>query len=176
MLMDNGTPWGNTPEHPYTPFTVGLLRLGILVSHGRPYHPQTQGKDKRFYHTLEAEVLRCQRFSDLSHCQKRFEEWRHVYHHQRPHEALGMEAPASRYRPSPRAFPEALPPIEYGPGDIVGKVGDKGRLSYQGREFKVPKAFQKGYPMALRPTDTDGVLFFCAQHIATLDLREHNAT
>ena len=24
--------------------TVWLMRLGIRVSHGRPYHPQTQGK------------------------------------------------------------------------------------------------------------------------------------
>ena len=39
MLMDNGSPWGHDQDHPYTPFTVWLLRLGIGVSHGRPYHP-----------------------------------------------------------------------------------------------------------------------------------------
>ena len=44
MLMDNGSPWGNDAEHPRTPLTVWLMRLGIRVSHGRPYHPQTQGK------------------------------------------------------------------------------------------------------------------------------------
>jgi transposase InsO family protein len=177
MLMDNGSPWGDTPEHRFTPSTMWLLRLGVSVSHGRPYHPQTQGKDERFHRTLEAEVLRYERFSDLLHCQKRFEAWRHIYNHERPHEALGMEVPASRYQPSARAFPEALPPIEYGPGDIVRKVGDKGRLRYQGRILTVPKAF-KGYPVALRPTTQDGVIeiFFCGDRIATLNLREHNAT
>jgi transposase InsO family protein len=47
MLMDNGGAWGRPDaRQAYTPFTVWLLRLGIRVSHGRPYHPQTQGKDE----------------------------------------------------------------------------------------------------------------------------------
>src|SRR5262245_1603547 len=49
MLMDNGSPWGNTSGERHTIFTVWLMRLGIKVSHGRPYHPQTQGKDERFH-------------------------------------------------------------------------------------------------------------------------------
>jgi transposase InsO family protein len=31
MLMDNGAPWGCDWEHPYTPLTVWLLRLGVGV-------------------------------------------------------------------------------------------------------------------------------------------------
>jgi len=49
LLVDNGSPWGNHPAHPYTPLTVWLRRLGIAVSHSRPYHPQTLGKDARFH-------------------------------------------------------------------------------------------------------------------------------
>ena len=58
MLMDNGGPWGHDWDHPYTELTAWLLRLGISVSHGRAYHPQTQGKEERFHRTLKAEVLR----------------------------------------------------------------------------------------------------------------------
>ena len=32
-------------QQEYTRLTVWLLRLGVQVSHGRPYHPQTQGKE-----------------------------------------------------------------------------------------------------------------------------------
>jgi transposase InsO family protein len=172
MLMDNGSPWGDDGTHPYTPLTVWLLRLGVAVSHGRPYHPQTQGKDERFHRTLEAEVLRWERFGDLAHCQRRFDAWREVYNHQRPHEALELAVPASRYQVSPRGFPEVLPPIDYAPGLNVRKVGDKGRLSYRGRIFTLPKAF-KGYPVALRPTVRDGELevIFCQHAIARIDLR-----
>src|SRR5206468_9714356 len=44
MLTDNGAPWGSDAVHRYTWLTVWLLELGVAVSHGRPYHPQTQGK------------------------------------------------------------------------------------------------------------------------------------
>jgi transposase InsO family protein len=172
MTMDNGSPWGSDAEHPYTPLTAWLIRLGIRVSHSRPYHPQTQGKDERFHRTLNAEVLKGYVFHDLDHCQRRFDEWRAVYNLERPHEAIGMKVPASRYRPSDRVFPETLPMIEYGPGDIVRKVQAKGEIQYRGLVFKVGKAF-RGYPIALRPTTEDGRMqvYFCQQCIAQIDLR-----
>ena len=47
MLMDNGPPWSDPGGGPHTAFTVWLMRLGVRVTHGRPYHPQTQGKGER---------------------------------------------------------------------------------------------------------------------------------
>jgi hypothetical protein len=111
-------------------------------------------------------------FRDLAHCQRRFDRWRTVYNLERPHEAIGLAVPASRYRPSDRAFPRTLPTIEYGPGDIVRKVQAKGEIHYRGLVFKVSKAF-RGYPVALRPASEDGIMqvYFCQQCIATADLR-----
>ena len=59
MLMDNGPPWGNESNgaYPYTKFTVWLIKLGVRVSHSRPCHPQTMGKDERFHRTLKAEAI-----------------------------------------------------------------------------------------------------------------------
>ena len=56
--MDNGSPWGDCGEQSWTIVTSWLVRLGIRVSHIRPHHPQTQGKDERFHRTLKAEVMR----------------------------------------------------------------------------------------------------------------------
>ena len=171
MTMDNGAPWGCDAGHPYTPLTVWLLGLGIRVSHSRPYHPQTQGKDERFHRTLRAELLSRHRFGDLRECQQRFDHWRDLYNLQRPHEALDMAVPISRYHPSPRAFPEVLPPIEYASGDIVRKVQAGGQFHFHGRTYRISKAFH-GHPIALRQTQVDGQLhvLFCHQHIATIDL------
>lgn len=174
ILCDNGPPWGvaTAPEQRYTALGVWLLKLGVGVSHGRPYHPQTQGKDERFHRTLQAEVLQGRTFDDLSACQRRFDPWREVYNHERPHEALGLAVPASRYRPSDRPFPEAPPVWEYGPGDAVRKVCSDGVIHFRGRPHTVGKAF-RGEHVAVRPSTDDGIfgVYFGVHLLAHLDLR-----
>jgi len=173
MLMDNGPPWGNDTAPAWTKLAAWLLRLGVGVTHGRPYHPQTQGKDERFHRTLNAEVIGHRAWRDLVECQAAFDAWRHVYNAERPHEALGLATPATRYQASRRSFPESLPPIDYGAGALVRKVHDKGEISFANRPWLIGKAFE-GQPVALRPTTVDGRydVFFCQHKIAELDLRE----
>ncbi len=171
ITCDNGPPWGSSGRNYYTAMGVWLLRLGIGISHSRPHHPQTQGKDERFHRTLEAEVLRYQCGDTLAQWQRHFDQWRVVYNTERPHEALSMAVPASRYQPSTRRYPEQLPAIEYGPADIVRKVRSFGHIKYEGREYHVGIAF-KGLHVALRQTTTDGSfdVFLCNHKIGNLDL------
>jgi transposase InsO family protein len=173
ILVDNGAPWGNDLEHPFTPLTVWLLRLGIGVCHSRPYHPQTQGKEERFHRTLKAEVLAGVTFPDLLALQQRLDQWRSIYNHQRPHQALAMAVPSSRYQVSERCFPATLPPLEYGSGDVVRKVQNHGRISFHHQAFRISKAF-RGYSVALRSTTEDGLweVYFATHCIARIDLRE----
>ena len=173
LLMDNGAPWGDRAGSPFTPLTVWCLRLGIAISHARPAHPQTLGKDERFHRTLKTDLLHQRIFLDLAHCQQHFDQWRDHYNLERPHEALALAVPATRYAPSPRAFPETLPPIEYGPTDIVRKVQAQGKVSYRGRIFRISKAF-RGYPVALRPTQHDGRwrVYFCHQAVGEIDFHQ----
>jgi transposase InsO family protein len=171
MTMDNGSPWGGDADHPYTALTVWLIQLGVRVSHSRPYHPQTQGKDERFHRTLDVDLLRWHSFTNLPHVQQQFDRYRQVYNHERPHHALALDVPARRYRLSTRAFPERMPGIEYNSCDVVRKVQDKGCLLFRGKTFKVGKAF-KGYSVAIRPTTADGIfdVFFCHQRIHQINL------
>lgn len=173
MVMDNGAPWGLDANHHHTLLSVWLLRLGIGVSHGRPYHPQTQGKDERFHRTLALEVLRGTTFQDLGHCQEAFDSWRDVYNLERPHQALGMATPASRYQVSQRPFPDQLPPVEYGTEDKVRRVQDQGRFTWKGRNVKVSSAL-KGMKVAIKPTTIDGLwdVFFMTNKLCQIDLRQ----
>jgi transposase InsO family protein len=176
LLCDNGPPWGTAGSgQRYSGLGVWLLRLGVGVSHGRAFHPQTQGKDERFHRTLKAEVIQGRTFADLGVCQNRFDPWREVYNHDRPHEALAMAVPASRYRPSGRPFPETLPVWEYGPTDAVRKVSCDGRISFQGQPVDLGKAF-RGEQVAVRPTIADGVfgVYFGVHQVAQADLRVQN--
>jgi len=178
MLCDNGSPWGTAgSDARYSALGVWLLRLGVAVGHGRPHHPQTQGKEERFHRTLKVEVIQGRTFEDNVACQGRFDPWREVYNHERPHEALGLAVPASRYRPSERPFPEALPTWEYGATDAVRKVSCDGTIRFKGRPFDLGKAF-RGERVAVRPTVDDGLfgIYFGVHKVAQADLRVQNKT
>ena len=174
MLTDNGPPWAE-PEGGWTVFAAWLLRLGVGLTHGRPYHPQTQGKDERFHRTLKAEVISTCAWRDIAQCGRAFEAWRDVYNSERPHEALDLATPASRYRPSPREFPEQLPPIEYDLSDKIRKVQDAGRIAFAGRQWRIGKGFAH-QRVAIRPTIHDGryAVYFCHHKVAEIDLHEPN--
>jgi hypothetical protein len=172
ILADNGPPFGTAGMEAYSTLEVWLMRLGVAVCHGRPRHPQTQGKDERFHRTLRLELLRDREFRDLAQAQREFDAWREVYNFVRPHQALALEPPVSRYRPSPRTFPEQLPALDYASDLKVRKVQADAEISFHNRRFKVGKAFI-GLPVAIRPTLTDGVfhLLFAHSVIRTIDLR-----
>lgn len=173
VLCDNGPPWGTSGSgERHTRLSVWLARPGVAVAHGRPRHPQTQGKDERFHRTLTAEVPQGRTFRDLADCQERFAAWREVYNTQRPHEGLGLAVPAGRYRVSPRPYPERLPALEYGPADAVRRVQKDGMIGFRGRWWRVGKAFI-GEWVGVRPTATDGVwvVYFGVIPVADIDRR-----
>src|SRR4051812_20829154 len=101
MLMDNGSPWGAGGPQPHTELTVWPMRLGVRVCHGRPHHPQTQGKEERFHRTLLAEAIAGVPWRDLAHCQGGFDAWRDGYNPQRPPEALGPGTAPPPHPPHP---------------------------------------------------------------------------
>ena len=173
MTMDNGPPWGGDSDGlGYTALTVWLMQLGIKVSHSRPYHPQTQGKDERFHRTLKVELLQHRRFADNDEAQRVFDRYRETYNGKRPHEALGMAVPMQRYRASVIAYPEILPAAEYLSCDKVYKVDRSARIEVGRRRFKIGKAFI-GQRIALRPTAQDGCyrVWFSRFEIGEIDLR-----
>ena len=141
MLMENGPPWGDPGGQLYTRLVVWLLERGIRVSHGRPYHPQTQGKDERFHRTLKDELLARTPFADLTDCRDRFAEWLTTYNTIRPHEALGLEPPLRRYRFSSRTAVEPPPPLVFADGLEVRRVRSGGVLVSRGERYWVPPAF-----------------------------------
>jgi len=209
ILCDNGSPWGSAgSDEPHTMLSVWLMRHGIGISHGRPRHPQTQGKDERLHRTMVNEMLLDRQPSplrDLGQAQRHFDEFRDTYNYLRPHEALGMDCPISRYRPSVRSYdPDPLPPPAYLSGDELRKVDSCGRISYRGRAWKIGRAFAAqqvavraqqvavgaagSEATASKPTTTttttktvaapDGmmIVFFGEYPVGTIDLRSERAS
>ncbi len=175
ILADNGPPWGaSDPRCRYTTLGVWLLRLGVELIHGRPYHPQTQGKCERLNRTLQVELLNDSiGWRDLPHCQRHFQKWRHQYNHIRPHESVGMQTPATRYRPSTCPMPRVLPQEDYLSSDIVRMVKSKGEITFKNHFFYVGHAF-RGLPVALRATATDQLydLYYSWKKLGSIDLHQ----
>jgi transposase InsO family protein len=175
ILTDNGSPWGFSGDQRWTRLGVWLLQVGVAVSHGRPYHPQTQGKEERFHRTLKAELLQGPPHATIGRAQQAFDGWRTVYNLERPHEACGLRPPVSRYRPSERSYPEVLPVVEYGPEFLVGRVRQHGALALNGRDYQLSEAFGN-QPVGLLPTALEGVwtVYFSRFAVGSIDEHLHS--
>jgi transposase InsO family protein len=171
IATDNGPPWGDGGRNNFTLLTVWLIEASVAVSHSRPCHPQTLGKDERFHRTLKAEALQGPPFADLAKAQDAFDRWRHVYNAERPHQGIAGAVPLDRYRVSQRQYRETVEPFDYVTGDLVRCVQQQGFVSVLGRSIRLCKAFA-GKSVAFRPTPIDGVFdaWFRHQKIETIDL------
>lgn len=91
--------------------------------------------------TLKAEVCRPPR-SSFSAQQRAFDEFRNEYNNVRPHEALGQDTPASKYRPSLRLFPNRLPELEYPSHFCVVRAYPNGVISFRSSQWYVSNAVE----------------------------------
>ena len=127
VLSDNGAQFAG-PHKGISSFERFLMDLDIQPIHGRPIHPQTQGKIERFHRTLKQEALRVTP-ANIAEAKARLENWRWLYNEVRPHHALGMKTPASVYTPSTR--PYYIPkPYVYEEGSKLIKVNNWGYLRF----------------------------------------------
>jgi len=173
VLCDNGSPWGFTSVFGYTKFEVFMMDRGVLPLHGKPLHPQTQGKEERFHRTLKNELLKRVALRDLPHAQAEFDAFRKMYNEERPHCSLGYAVPADRYKNSERIMPENIPEWEYPSGCDIKWVRANGCLRFKHKDLFLSEAFY-GLNVALMEAQEDGFLDIVYRDfkIATIDLRK----
>jgi len=172
VLCDNGNPWGSNLISAYTKFEVFLMDYEVLPIHGRPRHPQTQGKEERFHRTLKNELLKRVPIMDLTHAQSEFDAFRKLYNEERPHQSLDYAVPADVYMDSERKMPEAVSEWEYPEGCSVRRVRGNGGLGFKGRDFFFSDAFA-GKNVAFMETLEDGCMDVAYRNfkVATIDMR-----
>ena len=119
-------------------FDAQLVKLGIKPIHGRPYHPQTQGKVEALHGSAMRElILRDARRDRIENFHQDCDRWRMVYNTKRPHEALNDEVPLSRWRPSDRRRPAKLPSVEYASDAVLRKVFSPGLIQWRHVRIRV---------------------------------------
>lgn len=112
IRSDNGIPFATRASGGLSKLAVWWIRLGILPERIEPGKPQQNGRHERMHRTLKQAVTRPPAASMKSQ-QRRFSVFCDEYNHQRPHEALDQQTPASVYTASSREYPSRLPELEY---------------------------------------------------------------
>lgn len=151
VLSDNGSQFAGAHRGLST-FERFLIDLDILPIHGRPIHPQTQGKIERFHRTFKQEALRTIPI-DMDNAATRFANWRWTYNEVRPHHALGMKTPASVYQPSTRKYYEPKPYV-YDEGSRLIKVNNWGYLRFGSNQLFLSETMADTY-VEIRFTEND---------------------
>jgi len=171
ILSDNGSPFGSPGLARLSRLSLWWIRLGIAVERIVPGHPEQNGAHERMHRTLKAETTRPPE-STLDRQQARFDRFVHHYNNERPHEALGQKRPVTLYSPSPRAYPESLPPIEYDGHLELRKVDDRGTIKWKNEKLFLSHTLD-GETVGLEEID-DGVwsLFYGPTLLARFDERE----
>jgi len=174
MLMDHGTPWWSMRSGGgLTYLSLWLMRQGIQLHWSGIRHPQTQGKVERFHGALQRAVDR--RMGDEKLTQQWLDEYRWEHNHVRPHEALGMATPASRWRPSARRYDPHPMAYEYEPGAWVLKVDCQGKLDVGGHKWQITKAL-RGERVQLIRIEERVQVYYCRTLIRELDFASQRST
>ena len=169
ILCDNAF---NTPGTPRPAgiswFDSRLVRLDIRPSHGRPYHPQTQGKVEALHASAQRELFQFNaRKDDPAHFESDCRSWRHLYNTRRPHEALGDQPPVTRWMPSTRARPKSLPEVSYPADATTRRVSDAGDIAFRSYRILCGRGIAKE-TVRIEERDGEIAIFYCSKEIRTL--------
>jgi transposase InsO family protein len=93
FLTDNGRIF-TTPEGSQVgALELELWSLGIATKHGKPYHPQTQGKVERFHQTMKKFLAKAEPATTKKLLQGQLNRFVALYNAQRPHRSLDRRTP-----------------------------------------------------------------------------------
>jgi len=151
IRSDNGPPFASPGVGGLSRLAVWWIKLGIRPERIVAGKPQQNGRHERVHRTLKQETAMPPADS-LPAQQQRFEAFCALYNHERPHEALGQQTPASLYQPSPRPYPQRLDDPSYGGDVAVRRVRSNGQIKWAGELIFVGEALI-GEPVGVVETE-----------------------
>ena len=137
---DNGVPFASVAPGGLSRVSMQWVKLGITPERSRPACPQDNGRHERMHSTLkQATLLPPER--NPRRQQEAFDRFRSEYNHERPHEALGDQTPASCFAASPRPMPRRVPELNYDEDLAVRRISQQGSLKWNGVRTFVSEIF-----------------------------------
>ena len=172
IRSDNGTPFAGRCIGGLSRLSIWFIQLGIVPERIEKGCPQENGRHERMHRTLKNDILDAAG-KNLRHQQKLFNEFRHDFNHDRPHESLNDQVPSDYYRKSHRPYVEYPHPPDYGHEHIVRHVRSGGEIKFKGRMFFITELLA-GQPVGLQEI-ADGLweLQYGFYVLGSVDLRKN---
>lgn len=143
IRSDNGAPFASDQAVlGLSRLSVWWVALGIDLERGRPGCPQDNGGHERLHLDVERELRGEER-------QASFDQWRHTFNHERPHEALGMRCPGQLYHPSERPYQGTPADLSY-EALQTRRVVKKGTICWGHQDIFISTALA-GWSVGLEP-------------------------
>ena len=105
LLTDNGAIFTASSVKGTSATEAELLSLGITSKHGKPYHPQTQGKVERFHQTLKKYLAKQPAPTTKRQLQGQLDRFVEYYNVSRPHRSLDRQRPIQVFNAREKAVP-----------------------------------------------------------------------
>lgn len=147
IRTDNGAPFASTAIGGLSRLAVWWTRLGIAHERIQAGHPEQNGRHERMHRTLKQDVQTAQ---DWRSQQRHLDHFRQDFNQVRPHEALGMQTPASVYEPSPRPYPATIPEVNYPDTMEVRMIKTHGHFRWKKKDIFLTEVLW-GEPIGLLP-------------------------
>ena len=168
VLTDNGAIYTAAYRGASTGLEIDLAALGIDCKHGKPYHPQTQGKIERYHKTLKKWLAAQDEFDSEAALQRGVDFFAGYYNEIRPHQAHGrppLAVYAERDKASPSIEGRRISPetkVRRDRIDAFGTVTLRYRSNFHhigvGRAHKSKRILMLVADLDVRILDTDGAL------------------
>ena len=152
IRTDNGAPFATTALAGLSRLAVWWIKLGIVPERIAAGHPEQNGRHERMHRTLKQEVA-MPAAPDRRAQQRELDRFGQEYNQVRPHEALGMQTPASVYVPSEREYPRQVAEPEYPETMLVRSVHSKGQFRWKKRHDVFLSEVLWGERIGLLPID-----------------------
>jgi len=170
LLSDNGPPFGAAAApRGFSRLSLWVRTLGVQPRFIVPGHPEHNGRHERLHRTLKAATTHPPAATRRAQ-QRRFDQFRVEYNTVRPHQALGLVPPATRYTPSDRPYVPSAQTVTYPTHFLERRVTSAGLIWWHRQDIYLSQTFA-GHTVGLDPvSDTHWDVYFAEYLLGTVDL------
>ena len=168
IRTDNGPPFASPAVGGLSRLAVWWIKLGIVPERIEAGHPEQNGRHERMHRTMKLDLRLAE---DWRGQQRELDRFGHDYNHVRPHEALGMQTPASVYEHSPRPYPAREPEGEYPDQMRVLTVKSHGHFRWKKQDVFLSEVLWGERIGLLETADGLHTIYFAHLPLAQFDSR-----